>query len=99
MLSMMVYTFNPRTLEARQNLCEFEACLIYESEFKASQGCMVKTSQKQKKTKRTKQNIKQISNIKGLFSKYICVTEYYTVTSSHAVKLIFIKMEYSQYIN
>lgn len=47
----MVYTFNPRTLEARQNLCEFEACLIYESEFKASQGCTVKTSQKQKKPK------------------------------------------------
>lgn len=42
---------------------------------------------------------KQISYFKGLFSKYICVTEYYTVTSSRAVKLVFIKMEYSQYIN
>ena len=42
---------------------------------------------------------KQISHSKGLFYEYICVIEYYAVTKSHAVKLIFIKMEYSQYMN
>lgn len=52
-----------------------------------------------KKKKKSKASNKQISSIKGLFSKSICVIEYYTVTSSRAVKLAFIKMEYSQYID
>lgn len=61
----------------RQGLSEFEASLICVSEFKVSQDYVKRPCLK---TKQYTHQTSNISNSKGLFSKYILVTEYYTVT-------------------